>query len=128
MRRLSEQAVLQDYIDGTFEGDVEKLRSCFHPDAVMNGYIGEKLQEGTPDIFFENIGNAPPFKDSDFADRVTGKIAFVHVSGRCASAAVEETGYAGMLAFTDYFHLAQTSSGEWKIYSKYVCTSVCSLL
>jgi glutaredoxin len=31
------KAVLQDYIDGTFEGDVAKLKNCFHPDAIMNG-------------------------------------------------------------------------------------------
>ena len=42
--------VLQDYIDGTFEGDAEKLKACFHPDAIMNGFIGSKLQEGTPQV------------------------------------------------------------------------------
>ena len=112
------RAVLQDYIDGTFEGDIVKLKNCFHPDAIMNGYIGEKLQEGTPEPFFDGISKGKPFNESDFADRVTGKIAFVHVAGLCASAAVEETGYAGMLSFTDYFHLAKTASGVWKIYSK----------
>ena len=25
------RAVLQDYMDGTYEGDVEKLKACFHP-------------------------------------------------------------------------------------------------
>jgi hypothetical protein len=23
--------VIQNYIEGTFEGDVEKLKACFHP-------------------------------------------------------------------------------------------------
>ena len=25
------RAVLQDYMDGTYEGDVDKLKACFHP-------------------------------------------------------------------------------------------------
>ena len=40
------------------------------------------------------------------------------MSGLVASAAVEETGYAGSLSFTDYFHLLKTPSNGWKIYSK----------
>ena len=40
------------------------------------------------------------------------------MQGLCASATVEETGYAGSLAFTDYFHLLKNAAGVWKIYSK----------
>ena len=56
----------------------------------MNGFIGDRLQEGDPTPFFESIEQAESFKSQGIA--YTGKIAFVHVAGKAASGAVEETG------------------------------------
>ena len=84
----------------------------------MNGYVGPNIQEGTPEPFISSIEKGTPFKDEPWAEKVTGTIVFVYVSGLCASAAVEETGYAGAISFTDYFHLMKNGDGAWKIYSK----------
>eukprot|EP01045_Picozoa_sp_COSAG04_P014715 COSAG04_NODE_1117_length_8197_cov_19.090258_2_plen_87_part_00 len=56
----------------------------------MNGFIGDRLQEGDPTPFFESIEQAESFKSQGIA--YSGKIAFVHVAGKAASGAVEETG------------------------------------
>ena len=83
--------VCRDYLDATFEGDQAKLAACFHEAAVMNGFIGGNRFEGTPAAFIAEIGREPSFKERGVDYRC--HIAFVHVSGGAASAAVTETGY-----------------------------------
>ena len=80
----------------------------------MNGYmyVGPNVQEGTPEPLISSIEKGTSFKDEPWADKFTGTIVFVCVSGLCASAAVEETGYAGTISFADYFHLMKMAMGR----------------
>ena len=98
--------ICQDYLDATYEGDQTKLAACFHESAVMNGFVGAGLFEGTPAGFIAGISKGPSFSEKGLDYRC--HIAFVHVSGSAASAAVTETGYdagaKGTISFTDYFH------------------------
>lgn len=117
MVNSEEQAVrrvIQQYIDGTYQGDVKFLRDCFHPKAVMNGYLYEQLLIGGPEPFFENMENAPSMAKTGAPYK--GEITFLDVVGNVASVTVKETGL-GDMAFTDYFHLLK-EEGEWKIISK----------
>ena len=115
----SEQAavrmVVQQYIDGTYQGDVKALRDCFHPKAVMNGYLGDQLLVGGPEPFFENMEKAPSMAEGGAPYQ--GEIASLDVVGNVASVTIKETGFGGTMAFTDYFHLLK-DQGEWKIISK----------
>jgi len=107
--------VVQQYIDGTYQGDVKALRDCFHPKAVMNGYLGDQLLVGGPEPFFENIENNPSMAEGGAPYQ--GEITSLDVVGNVASVTIKETGFGGNMAFTDYFHLLK-DQGEWKIISK----------
>jgi hypothetical protein len=107
--------VVQQYIDGTYQGDVKALRDCFHPKAVMNGYLSDQLLIGDPEPFFENMENNPSMAEAGAPYKA--EITFVDVVVNVASATIKETGFAGTLAFTDYFHLIKDQDG-WKIFSK----------
>jgi len=118
MTNSEEQAVrrmIQQYIDGTYQGDVKSLRDCFHPKAVMNGYLHEQLLIGGPEPFFEDMESTPSMAKAGTPYK--GEITFLDVVGNIASATVKETGFGDDMAFTDYFHLLR-EQGEWKIISK----------
>lgn len=112
---IAVRKIIQSYIDGTFTGNVEALRNCFHPNAVMNGFLGDQLLLGGPEPFFENMAQAPSM--SEGGAPYQGNITWVEVVGNIASATLKETGFGGDLTFTDYFHLLK-EQGEWKIISK----------
>ena len=107
--------VVQQYIDGTYQGDVKALRDCFHPKAVMNGYLHDQLLIGGPEPFFENMENNPSMAAG--GSPYKAEITFVDVVGNVASVTLKETGFAGTMAFTDYLHLIK-DQGSWKIFSK----------
>ena len=107
--------VVQKYIEGTFTGNVKTLRDCFHPKAVMNGYLGDQLLLGDPEPFFENMKQAPSMAEGGAP--YEGNIISIDVVGNVASVTLKETGFGGNMAFTDYFHLLK-EQGAWKIISK----------
>ena len=107
--------VVQKYIDRTYQGDVSALRECFHSKAVMNGYLNEQLLLGDPEPFFQEIGNNPSMAEGGAPYK--GEITSVDVVGNVASVTLKETGFAGGMSFTDYFHLIKVDD-EWKILSK----------
>ena len=107
--------VVQKYIDGTYQGDVAALRECFHSKAVMNGYLNDQLLLSDPEPFFQEIGNNPSMAEGGAPYK--GEIASVDVVGNVASVTLKETGFAGGMSFTDYFHLIKVDN-EWKILSK----------
>jgi hypothetical protein len=111
--------VVQQYIDGTYQGDVKALRDCFHEKAVMNGYVQDQPLLGGSEPFFENIEKSPSMAESGAPYK--GEITFVDVVGNVASVTINETGYGGSMAFTDYFHLIKEKD-EWKIISKLFST------
>lgn len=107
--------VMERYVDAVFRGDVEVLRSLFHPQASMIGYLGDRFLAGTPEPFFADIESHPTMAESGAPFK--GRVSAVEVTGRAASAKLEETGFFGALNFINYFHLVDTR-GDWKIVSK----------
>lgn len=107
--------VIQNYIDGTYQGNVKLLRDCFHKNTVMNGYLEDQLLLGGPELFFENIENNPSMAEGDTPYK--GEITSIDVVGNVASAIIKEMGFGGSMAFTDYFHLIK-EAGQWKIISR----------
>jgi hypothetical protein len=90
--------VVQRYIDGSYSGDVDVLRKVFHPKALMAGYLqGQPMAE-----------SGAPYK---------AEIKSVDVAGSIANVILVETGFFGVMSFTDYFHLLK-EHGKWKIISK----------
>lgn len=108
--------VMARYVDAVYRGDVTALRACFHPSAVMSGYLGEELLTGGPERFFEDVG-ATPAMQSTGAPYVA-ETARVEVTGGAASVRLDETGFFGSLSFVNWFHLIRCEDGEWRIVSK----------
>jgi hypothetical protein len=107
--------VVQRYIDGSYSGSVDTLRKVFHPNALMAGYLQGQLVIGTPEPFFADIEKHPSMAGSNAPYKA--EIKSVDVAGQIASVILVETGFFGVMSFTDYFHLLK-EHGEWKIISK----------
>ena len=104
--------VIQLYVKGS-EGDVELLRSIFHPDALMNGYFNGHLGIGSPEPFFTEVAR---LEGGHASERYAGEIESIDVVGDVATARLVETDFLGS-DFVDFFHLIRVE-GEWKIISK----------
>lgn len=107
-------SVIQKYIQGTYEGDQDKLRNVFHENAVMNGYLGGKLLLATPKVFIQDAGKMQLKKNN--AD-YSANIVSISVDGQVASVILHESGFPAGMSFTNYFHLLDDGNG-WKIISK----------
>ena len=116
--------VVEQYVKGTYQADVELLRSCFHPKAVMNGYLVEQCVLATPEPFFQDVGSKPSFSSTNSPYR--GEIVAIDVVGNVANVILKETGFGGM-AFTNYFHLIREDQA-WTIISKTFTTELVCLV
>lgn len=108
-------AVLEAYIEGSRALDADSLRACFHPDAVMNGYLRGQLLLGGPEPFFQDIAGMKAGGVDHAAFRAT--ITGLTVKGDIAQGGVRMERLAGALDFQDYFHLIRDADG-WRIISK----------
>lgn len=106
--------VITTYVESYIHADVAGLRGVFAHDAVMNGYVGNRLVEGTPEPFIENVGNAPPIAST--GQMPTYEIGHIDIRGNAAAVTIQEQGF-GDLNFTDFMHLLKRD-GAWKIISK----------
>jgi hypothetical protein len=109
------RTVLDRYAEAVFRGDAETLKGIFHPAAVMNGYLGDKLLLGGAEPFLADIAGHPPMAESGLPFKA--EFSAIQVSGRTATATLEETGFFGTTHFVNYFHLLNDGK-EWKIVSK----------
>ena len=106
--------VIERYIDGYIHADEKTLRDVFAHDAVMNGYVGDRLVIGSPDPFIARVSSEPPL--SAQASDLNYDIEFLKVTGNAASVVLHEYDYGGF-NFTDHMHLLKRD-GYWKIISK----------
>lgn len=107
--------VLNRYMEGTYTADIPMLKSAFHKEARMVGYLGDQLLIGTPEPFFEDMGSQPSMKEQ--GHKYQAKVCDVEVSGNVARATICETGFRGSASLVNHFHLL-CENGEWKIVSK----------
>ncbi|MDB3891600.1 nuclear transport factor 2 family protein [Alphaproteobacteria bacterium] len=106
--------VITQYVEAYLQADVEALRDAFAYDAVMNGHLGDRLVTGSPEVFIQNVGKAPPI--ATLGGTPSYEIGEIEITGNAAAVTVRETGF-GELNFTDYMHLLKRD-GRWKIISK----------
>jgi len=102
--------VLRTYIDGGVSGRSDDMKSAFHANATIHGYIGEDLFGGPIQLLYEWIDSNDP------ATGLTHEITSIDVQETIATARVECHNWGGH-RFTDMFTLLK-SDGEWKIISK----------
>ena len=101
--------LLNDYFDGLYEGDVDKLRGIFHDDAWVKGNDYRK----TRDEWLEAVANrpVPSVEGMDY----NFNIQSLEIVGDQAMAKVD----APLLAahFIDFLGLLK-EDGQWKIVNK----------
>ena len=106
--------VLERYISGSYTADVGRLKTCFHPDARMSGYLGDTLDIGTPQPFYDELEAATSSKES--GENYQAEIGFIHIAGRMASASIIEDNLL-QTNYVNHFQLLKIE-GQWRIVGK----------
>ncbi len=104
------RAALNDYIEGSTNGQPERLKKAFHPDLnlyyIRNGQV--KVWSGT-DYIADTKEGVPTGE--------TGKILSIDYENNAAMAKVEIAPENGKTPYIDYFMLLKTNNG-WQIIHK----------
>ncbi len=108
------RGVIGRYIEGSQRGDLGLVKSVFHPDARMSGFLQGNMMVGGPQPFYDAVASAPSPEKS--GEPYRAQITHLDVAGRVASVTLTEGPYWG-LHFTNYFHLIRAGS-DWLIISK----------
>lgn len=111
--------VIGKYMKGTFEADIPLLKSVFHENAIMNGYLGDDLVMGAPSLFINDMASSPSMASQGAAYQ--GEIEMIRIERSVATVIVSESGFRGDGNLVNSFHLIKTD-GEWKILSKLFTT------
>ena len=108
---LSEiEAVVQQYIHGAISGRGDDMKSAFHPDATIFGYVGPDLFAGPIQLMFDwHDENGP-------ASGLHSTIANIELAGTVATVRLELDDWTGH-QFTDLFTLLK-HDGQWCITNK----------
>jgi hypothetical protein len=102
--------VIQHYIDGARSGRGDDMKSAFHEDATIFGYVGTDLFAGPIQKLFDwNDENGP-------ATGLQARIAGIDLADTVATVRLELDDWTGH-RFTDLFTLLK-ADGEWKIMNK----------
>jgi len=102
--------VVQRYIDGARSGRGDDMKSAFHKDATIFGYVGADLLAGPIQKLFDwNDQNGP-------ATGLQARIADIDLIDTVATVRLELDNWTGN-RFTDLFTLLKVD-GEWKIMNK----------
>jgi len=107
---IAVEAIVKDYIQGTADRDIDKLKSAFHENAIMAGYLGPNKLIGSPQPFYDHL------TANEHGPGYVTKITGIEVTGRTAIARLVEDNLYGM-SFVNDFHLLN-DDGQWKIVSK----------
>ena len=106
--------VITQYVEAYLAADIDALRDVFARDAVMNGYVGDRLVVGSPNVFVDNVGKNPSI--ASLGGNPTYEMGEIEIRGNAAAVTLQEHGF-GEMNFTDFMHLLKRD-GTWKIISK----------
>ncbi len=105
------RALIQLYIDGS-NGDGDKMRQAFHPNAWMFGHIGAMDTYEPITEFTAMVEAQPGFAGPNYK----ATVRTIDVVGDAGVAVLVETDYLGC-DFVDYFTVARIN-GRWWITNK----------
>ncbi len=100
---------IMDYIEGTANGQPDRLRKAFHPNFNLYTVTNDTLQIRSGEKYISNI------KEGEKANRI-GRIISIDFE-KDAAVAKAEIIVPGWRVFTDYFLLLKYQ-GSWKIVQK----------
>ncbi len=106
--------VLQDYFDGFYASDVEKLKGGFHPNChLMSATAGPLADDGMDAVYARVAGRRAPA--ADHQKRLDAVLSIDKAGPEAALAKVQIA--IGPRLYTDYLNLLQID-GRWQIISK----------
>jgi len=106
-------AAVDLYVQGVGEGDAEKLREAFHPEARMWGSLGGQRV----DIPIAEMIAMFDGKPADVEGSYRAEVTAVEQTEDIATAVLAEEGFWGTASFIDVFSLARIDD-SWKIVNK----------
>jgi len=106
-------ATVQLYVEGAREGDGEKLRAAFHPEARMWGSLGGQRFDVSITDMIGMLDGKPVDVDGSYVATITA----VEQTEDTAEVTLAEEGFWGTVSFVDFFSLARIDD-EWKIVNK----------
>ena len=101
---------LMDYIDGTANGEPDRIAKAFHPDLKLYAIAGDTLKTLSGEKYISY------FKPGQKRNRI-GKIVSIDYENDAASAKIEVLMPAKKKIYTDYLLLLKYN-GAWKIIHK----------
>jgi hypothetical protein len=111
--RTEIDALLNDYMQGLFTGDVERLRSVFHPQANLFGDVRGAPYQNSLDGWLEAIGGRT--SPADLGEEFRMEALDIEIINDIAFAKLNSP----MLGFNYYDYLALVRHGErWLITNK----------
>lgn len=107
--------VVKEYMDAVYCADVDTLKTIFHEEASMNGYLGDTMLIGTPQPFYDDIASKPSMKQ----DKIdcTYNITSLCVRGKIAAVRMHVYNFYGVCDVIDAFHMLNVD-GAWRIVCK----------
>lgn len=113
-------ALLQDYFDGLYDGDLDKFARVFHPNSHLYATDGAALSDLPRAEYFELIRGRTSPRDQALAryDRILS----IHKAGPDTALATVNCAIPPRY-FTDYLTLLR-SAGGWQIISKTFHTEI----
>ncbi len=107
-------AVLQDYFDGFYASDVDKLKGVFHPDCHLISATGGPLVNDPMDVVYARVaGRRPPAAENQ---KRLDRVLSIDKSGPEAALAKVQIAIGPRL-YTDYLNFLRID-GRWQIVSK----------
>lgn len=107
------RSTVEDYLQGSYAGDVEKLRKAFHPQASVIGNFGKNFMYSNLEEFLAWVAGSPKASESDQEYDMT--LVSIDITGDAAMAKVNDM-FLGF-RFTDYLSLVKVG-GAWVIVNK----------
>ncbi|MEM8654445.1 MAG: nuclear transport factor 2 family protein [Pseudomonadota bacterium] len=107
----SPKTVVDAYIKGTATRDIPLLKSIFHGNAVMTGWLGPDLLHGGPEPFYGAL------EGNEVGDDYSAEITTLQVDDKIATASITERNLLGM-SFENHFQMVQLGDGTWRLSSK----------
>lgn len=107
--------LIATYFDAVYSSDITALKTIFHPNASMNGFLGSDMLVGTPEPFYADLLSKPSMAQQKI--ECSYVLANIDVSGNIASASILVDNFFGVATVKDNFHLLK-DNGKWYIICK----------
>lgn len=111
--------LIENYAQGTFEGNRLILSGVFHEDCNMNGFFGDEYSQCTAEEYIEAVTSN--ISMSNMGIDYSFSVDEIKIFGNIASAVITEKNFSGKYCFKTLFNLAKIN-GKWKVTGKVFAT------